>query len=213
MEKPGGLPLYQMPAPTLLERPPSEQISAMGYSLGQIRIAPWTDWSPKKNTNNKEADEKKKRHVAKRVGHPELWREGEGHSLTGTVNKQACQRRQEWHTHPATLKRGKLATVAVMRKAPPERGEEHSPTWTVNKQAGQRRQVWCHLPQCAWRVEGLQQSLKCGMLHKRVGEGHLPMWTLKKKGLQFQQAGRGVYWRKQKGHESRRTLNKQSLWG
>jgi hypothetical protein len=26
-------------------------------------------------------------------------------------------------------------------------------------------------------------------------------------------AGRAVYWRKQKGHTTRRTLNKQSLWG
>jgi secreted trypsin-like serine protease len=36
--------------------------------------------------NNKQAAEKKNRHVTKRVGHPELWREEEGHSLMQIVN-------------------------------------------------------------------------------------------------------------------------------
>jgi hypothetical protein len=39
------------------------------------------------------------------------------------------------------------------------------------------------------------------------------MRTLNKKGQQLQQMGRAVYWREKKGHASRRTLNKQSLWG
>jgi hypothetical protein len=40
--------------------------------------------------NNKKADKKlKMRHIAKRAGHPELWRVGKGQSLTQTVDKQA----------------------------------------------------------------------------------------------------------------------------
>jgi hypothetical protein len=42
----------------------------------------------KNKLNNKQAAEKK-RHIAKRVGHPELQRVGEGHSHIQTVNKQA----------------------------------------------------------------------------------------------------------------------------
>jgi hypothetical protein len=61
--------------------------------------------------------------------------------------------------------------------------------------------------------EGVQKWLKCGTLHWRVGERHLPMRTLNKQGLQLQQVGRVVCWRKPKGHASRRTLNKQNLWG
>jgi hypothetical protein len=66
-EKPGGLSGRQTPDPNLLGRcrPPGEQISSTGYSLGQISIAPWTDWPPprekeKKNLNNKHIGGKKK---------------------------------------------------------------------------------------------------------------------------------------------------------
>jgi hypothetical protein len=71
---------------------------------------------------------KKKRHVAKRAGCPELQRVGEAHSHMLTVNKQAGWRRQEWHPCPATLQQGKLVTVAVMWKAPPDGEEGHPPT-------------------------------------------------------------------------------------
>jgi hypothetical protein len=110
------------------------------------------------------------------------------------------------------LEQGKLATLAIMRKAPPEVGEA-LPTWTINKQASLRRWVWCHLPQCAWRGEGIQHWLKYGTLNWRMGEEHLPMWTLNSKGLQLQQAGKAIYWRKQKGYASRRTLNEKRLQG
>jgi hypothetical protein len=44
------------------------------------------------------------------------------------------------------------------------------------------------------------------------GGGSLPTLTInKKKRWQLQKAGTVVYWRKQKGHASKRTLNKQSL--
>jgi hypothetical protein len=56
------------------------------------------------------------------MGYPELQREGKGHSLTQTVNKQAREGRS-CSPHPATLEQGKLATLAIMRKAPPEVGE------------------------------------------------------------------------------------------
>jgi hypothetical protein len=47
----------------------------------------------------------------------------EGHSLGQTVkiNKLAREGRSSG-THPATLERGKLVTVEVVRKAPLERG-------------------------------------------------------------------------------------------
>jgi hypothetical protein len=45
----------------------------------------------------------KKRTCSKEGGHPELWRVGEGHYLTLTVNKQAGQRRQEWQPPPSNL--------------------------------------------------------------------------------------------------------------
>jgi hypothetical protein len=50
------------------------------------------------------------------------------------------------------------------------------------------------------------------MLHMRVGERHNPRQTLNNK-KKTAIVGRVVYWRKQKGHASRRTLNKQSLQG
>jgi hypothetical protein len=148
--------------------------------------------------NNEQAAKKKKRHIRKRTGHPELHRVGEDHSLIQTVNKQATKEGRSGGPRPATLEWGKLVTVTVVWKDPPW-GEGHFPMQTINKQAGQRRRVWHHLPQCAWRGEGIQQWLKCGTLMNS------------KKGLQLQQVGRAVYWRKQKGHVSRRTLNKQSL--
>jgi hypothetical protein len=82
-----------------------------------------------------------------------------------TVNKQTAREGRSGGTCPATLERGKLVTVAVVRKAPLE------------------------------------------------GEGGPPphMNSKKKKRWQLQKAGRAVYWRKQKGRASRRTLNKQSL--
>jgi hypothetical protein len=163
MERPGGLLCHQMPAPNLLGRPPGEQISIMWYSHGQIIQPLWqidpTQGKKKKQLNNKQAAEKK-RHVTQRVGSPELWREGEGHSLTWTVNIQASRRRPEWH----------------------------------------------HLPPCAWKEEVVQQRVKCVMLHQLVGKVHIPTQTLNKTALQLQHVGRAVYWRKQKGHASRRTL-------
>jgi hypothetical protein len=51
-------------------------------------------------------------------------------------------------------------------------------------------------------------AAKVWQLHQRVQKEHLPTQTLNKKGLQLQQMGRAIYWRKQKGHASRRTLNK-----
>jgi hypothetical protein len=98
---------------------------------------------------------------------------GKEHSLRQTINKQAREGKSGG-PHPATLGWGKLVTVAVMRKAPPERGEGHSPMRTVNKQADPRRQVWCHLLQCAWRGEGVEQWLECGTLHGRMGKGTTP---------------------------------------
>jgi hypothetical protein len=162
--------------------------------------------------NNEQAAKKKKRHIRKRTGHPELHRVGEDHSLIQTVNKQATKEGRSGGPRPATLEWGKLVTVTVVWKDPPW-GEGHFPMQTINKQAGQRRRVWHHLPQCAWRGEGIQQWLKFGTLHQRLGAGHFPTWTLNKKGLQWQQAGGAVYWRKQKGHASRSTQNKPSLWG
>jgi hypothetical protein len=55
-----------------------------------------------------------------------------------------------------------------------ESGGGHPLTQSVNKQAYQRRQGWRHLPQCAWTGEGIQQQLKCGTLHRRVGRGTSP---------------------------------------
>jgi hypothetical protein len=51
------------------------------------------------------------------------------------------------------------------------------------------------------------------MLHWGVEEGHYTHKLLKKKKIAIAKGGRAVYWRKQKGHHSRRTLNKQSLQG
>jgi hypothetical protein len=78
-------------------------------TLGQISIAPWTNLphprKKEKKTNwmiNKQ--QKKKRHVAKRAGCPELRRVGVvGHSLTWTVHEQAGRRRLEWQLPPSNL--------------------------------------------------------------------------------------------------------------
>jgi hypothetical protein len=73
MEKPGGLPGCQTPAPTLLGRSPGKQISGTWYSLGQISTAPWTDRplpreKRKKKLNNKQL--KKKKTCSKESGAP-----------------------------------------------------------------------------------------------------------------------------------------------
>jgi hypothetical protein len=148
------------------------------------RLTP-TQGKRKKNLNNKHIGGKKKRHIAKRAGHPELQRVGEGHSPMWIVNKQSGQRRQEWRPLPSNLGVGKAWNSGCREENSPELGKGYSFMWTVNKQARQRRQVWRHLPQWAWRGEGVQQQLKCGTLHKKVGERHLPMQTLNKKGLQL----------------------------
>jgi hypothetical protein len=138
---------------------------------------------------------------------------GKGHSLMRTVNKKACQRRQEGRPPPSNLGVGKACNSGCHEKSSTGEGEGHFSMQAVNKQARQRRWVWHHLPQCAWGGEGVQQQLKWGTLHQRVGEGDIHMRTLTEKGLQLQQVGRAAHWRKQKGHASRRTLNKQSLRG
>jgi hypothetical protein len=133
-------------------------------------------WGKKKKTTNGMIKKqlKKKRHAAKRTEHPELSEWGRGspsHELS--INKLDGEGRRGG-PHPATLEWRKLVTVAVMWKAPPEGGEGHSPTRTVNKQASWRRPACLHLPQCAWRREGIQEQLKCGTLDQRMWEGQLP---------------------------------------
>jgi hypothetical protein len=134
-----------------------------------------TQGKKKKKLNNRQAVEKKKRHVAKTAGCPELWRVEEGHSFTQTVNKQASRRRQDWRPLPSNLGEEKACNSHGHVESTTRGGQGHFPTRTVNKQAGSRRQVWHHLPQCAWRGEGIQQQLKCGTLHQTTWEGHFPM--------------------------------------
>jgi hypothetical protein len=52
-------------------------------TLGQISMAPWTDQpTPRKIRKKlKNKQQKQKRHIAKRAGHPEHQRVGEGNPL------------------------------------------------------------------------------------------------------------------------------------
>jgi hypothetical protein len=62
--------------------------------------------------------------------------------------------------HPATTTRSRKACESGRgRKTPQERGEDPLPMGAVNKHAGQRKRVQCHLPQCTWKGESLQQRL------------------------------------------------------
>jgi hypothetical protein len=86
-------------------------------TLGQISIAPGQtnphQW--KKEKKNWIINNNKKRHMAKREGHPEPWRGGR-EIPHGTVNKQAGWRRQELRHPPSNLGAGKLVKVAVWGK-------------------------------------------------------------------------------------------------
>jgi hypothetical protein len=61
------------------------------------------------------------------------------------------------------------------------------------------------LPVCLERG----RLVTAAVMWKVPPEGEGPLLT--QKSLQLQKVGRAVHWRKQKGHASRRTLNKQSL--
>jgi hypothetical protein len=52
-------------------------------TLGQIGIASWTDQPPPRKKKRKKLNkqQQQKRHVAKRAGHPECQRGGEGKSF------------------------------------------------------------------------------------------------------------------------------------
>jgi hypothetical protein len=96
-----------------------------------------TQGKKKKNLNNRQAVEKKKRHVAKTAGCPELWRVEEGHSFTQTVNKQASRRRQDWRPLPSNLGEEKACNSHGHVESTTRGGQGHFPTRTVNKQAGE----------------------------------------------------------------------------
>jgi hypothetical protein len=89
----------------------------------------------------------------------------------GNPSQDAGQGRSRG-THPAT-RSGKACKSGGGRKTPREMGEDPLPMWTVNKHTGLRKLVQCHLPQCAWKGESLQQRL----VHRR---------TLSKQSLQGQ---------------------------
>jgi hypothetical protein len=78
-------------------------------------------------------------------------------------------RRQEWRPPPSNLGVGKAYNSGCHVEGSTRGERGHWPMQTVGEQVDQRRQVWCHLPQHAWRGEGVQQWLKCGMLYRRVG--------------------------------------------
>jgi hypothetical protein len=116
--------------------------------LGKISIASWPDWQlPHKQNNTKQNKnwiinkQQRKGQVANRVGCPEHQRVGKRHSPMGTVNKQACRRRQVWHNYPRCAWRGEGFQRDWSKAHSTREWREHYPTWTVHKQGLQLKQA------------------------------------------------------------------------
>jgi hypothetical protein len=155
MEKPGGLPHCQTPAPRRLGkmwtiRWTKQHAVLPQTNLGQISTARWTDRPPPRKKKNLLISNNKKKTHSKEGGTPWARKSGGGEI---PHNKPAGESRSSG-TCPAT-RSGKACKSGGGRKTPQERGEDPLPMWTVNKHAGLRKQMQCHLLQCAWKGESL----------------------------------------------------------
>jgi hypothetical protein len=88
-------------------------------------------------------------------------------------------------------------------------GEEQSLRQTVNKKADQRQARDRNHSTRPTTLERVKPVTVAVLWKAPLERGRGPL--LMQERWQLQKAGRAVYWRKEKGHASRRTLNKQSL--